>query len=393
MSFNRQKSRTWVEVDYGAIRENYLAVKKRVGDSIGVIAIVKSDAYGHGAVEVAAALGDDADFYGVACIDEAIELRESGVKCPILILGYTDDSLSAELVEYGIHPAIFGYSEAVALSEAAKSQGREAHCFIALDTGMNRIGFRTYNTEKSSRDESAAEIAKIAALPNLTIDGIFSHFYASDSTDKTSAMLQKRRFVEFDKLLKSRGVTYKWRSLYNSPAIADLPLDSAFELVREGIMLYGLKTTDGGNVNGIVTKPAMSFYSRVTYVKEIAADEGVSYGHTYKTDAPRVIATVAAGYADGVPRLLSNRGRVIVGGHFAPIVGRVCMDQLMVDLTDVPGVKRGDVVTLIGTSGGLTIEADEVAKLCGTIDYEIVCGLVRGRVPRIAVGNLSKSLD
>lgn len=377
--------RTWVEIDYGAIRQNYLNAKARVHKGTGVIAIVKSDAYGHGAVNVAKALGDDADFYGVACIAEAIELRENGVKQPILILGYTMPDLYCDIVKYGITPAIFGINEAAALNDAAKLMNTSAGCFIALDTGMNRIGYKTYGDEKQG---SIDEIKRISQLENLRIDGIFSHFYASDSADKTEAQKQKRRFTEFDKALKSAGIEYKWRSLYNSPALMDLPLDSAFEFVREGIMLYGLKTTDGGNVNRIDTTPALSFRSRVTHVKTVAAGEGISYGHTYKTSSERRIATVAAGYADGVPRLLSNKGKVIVNGCFAPIVGRVCMDQLMIDVTDVPDVAVGDIVTLIGSSGGLTVEACEVAEAVGTIDYEIVCGLVRPRVPRINTAEL-----
>jgi len=372
--------RTWVEIDYNAIRENYLNAKTRVQNGTGVIAIVKSDAYGHGAVNVAKALGDAADFYGVACIAEAVELRESGVKQPILILGYTMPELYSDIVKYKITPAIFGYGEAKALNDAAKLQNTTAGCFIALDTGMNRIGYKTYGEEKQG---SIDDIKNISELPNLRIDGIFSHFYASDSANKTEAHIQKRRFIEFDKALKAVGIEYKWRSLYNSPALMDLPLDSAFEFVREGIMLYGLKTTDGGNVNRISTTPALAFRSRVTHIKNVPAGEGISYGHTYKTESERRIATVAAGYADGVPRLLSNKGKVIVNGCFAPIVGRVCMDQLMIDVTDVPNVAVGDVVTLIGTDGGLTIEASEVAEAVGTIDYEIVCGLVRPRVPRI----------
>nr|MBQ4319100.1 alanine racemase [Clostridia bacterium] len=339
MSTDKRTLRTWVEIDYSAIRENYLAAKDRVPTGTGVVAIVKSDAYGHGAVNTAKALGADADFFGVACIAEAIELRESGVTQPILILGYTSPELYDDIVKYAIHPAIFGITEAKALAEAAKAQNTETGCFIALDTGMNRIGFKTYGGEKQG---SVDTIKQISELEGLRIDGIFSHFFASDSTDKTNAHTQKRRFTEFDAALKNAGVSYKWRTLYNSPAIMDLPLDSAFEFVREGIMLYGLKTTDGGNVNKIPTRPALSLRSRVTHIKTVPAGEGISYGHTYIAETDRRIATVAAGYADGIPRLLSNKGKVIINGKFAPITGRVCMDQLMVDVTDIPDAKVGD---------------------------------------------------
>ena len=215
---------------------------------------------------------------------------------------------------------------------------------------------------------------------------MFTHFFSSDSADKTAAREQYRIFCAFDRDLKAAGVKIPVRSIYNSPAILDFPPEGGFELVRDGIFLYGLRTTAGGNLNHIEAKPVMSFYSRVTYVKQIQAGEGVSYGHTFIADSPRTIATVSAGYADGVPRLLSNRGRVIVNGRYATIVGRVCMDQFMIDVTGLPEVKRGDLVTIIGSDGDCTVTADEIADICGTIGYEIVCGLVRPRMPRIDIG-------
>ena len=371
------KCRAWTEIDHEALRANYRAVKRAMPEKTMVMAVVKADAYGHGAVSVARSL--DADFYGVACLDEAIELREAGIAKPILILGYTQPALSGQIAEYGVYPAIFDFESASALAGAAAAAGKEAGCFIALDTGMNRIGYR-YSPE------SIAEIKRISGLKGLRIAGMFTHFFSSDSADKTAAKEQYRLFCAFDRDLKTAGVVIPIRSIYNSPAILDFPPDGGFELVREGIFLYGLRTTDGGNLNHIESSPVLSFYSRVTYVKQIQPGEGVSYGHTFKADSPRAIATVSAGYADGVPRLLSNRGRVIVNGRYAPIVGRVCMDQFMIDVTGLPAVKRGDRVTIIGRDGGCEITADDIADLCGTIGYEIVCGLVRPRLPRIDVG-------
>lgn len=366
------KTRTWTEIDRGAITRNNERVKSLLPAGTGVMAVVKADAYGHGAVEVATLLADKVDSFGVASVYEAVELRKNGIENDILILGGTEGDFFSDLVEYDIMPSIFDIKSAVKLSEAAN--GKKAGCYIAVDTGMSRIGF----TDDLSGLES---IKTVSHLPNIEIRGIFSHFARADESDKTSANEQIKRFESFTDRLKAAGVNVGKVCLCNSAGI--LELDVPYDMVREGIILYGVYPSDEVDRSRIELEPALSLKTRVELVKTVPEGTGISYGHIWVTDRMTRVATLCAGYADGVPRLLSNSGSVLLHGKRAPIIGRVCMDQMMVDVTDIPEVEVGDIATIIGKDGDSVITVDEVAEGAETIPYEILCSLSRPRLPRI----------
>ena len=366
------KTRTWIEIDGAALLHNHEQVKACLPAGTKVMAVVKADAYGHGATAVAGLLADRVDCFGVASAWEAVELRQNGIENDILILGGTDRSLYPLLTEYDIMPSIFDYESAKALSEAAGS--RPAGCFVAVDTGMTRIGV-------PDDEAGVAQVKAVAALPMLEIRGIFSHFARADEADKASAIEQKERFLRFTERLDAEGIAYGCRSISNSAGIMEL--DAAFDMVREGIVLYGVYPSSEVDTTRLTLRPALSLRTRVELVKTVPAGVGVSYGHLHVTERETRIATLCAGYADGVPRLLSDCGDVLIRGKRAPILGRVCMDQMMVDVTDIPEVAVGDVATIIGSDGDAAIPVDEVAALAGTIPYEILCSLSRPRLPRV----------
>ncbi len=366
------KTRTWIEIDRGAILHNFERISAMLPKGCAVMAVVKADAYGHGAAEVAALLSDRAACFGVASVYEALELRRNGIENDILILGGTEEELYPELTEYDIMPSVFTRRAAEALSAAAV--GKKAACCIAVDTGMTRIGFP---------DDAAGfeEVRRVAALENIEIKGIFSHFARADERDKASALEQLSRFVRFTDRLAAAGVPFGKRCMANSAGIMEL--DAAFDMVRAGIILYGVYPSDEVDRSRIPLRPALSLKTRVELVKTVPAGTGVSYGHICVTERTTRIATLCAGYADGVPRLLSNCGNVLLRGKRAPIIGRVCMDQMMVDVTDIPGVEAGDIATIIGRDGDAAISVDEIAAEAETISYEILCSLSRPRLPRI----------
>lgn len=368
------KTRTWIEIDKSALLYNHDRIRTLLPNGCAVMAVVKADAYGHGATEVASLLSDRVECFGVASVYEAMELRKNGIENDILILGGTEEELFPELAEYDIMPSIFDLRAAEALSAAAV--GKKAGCFIAIDTGMSRIGF--------SDDQTGFECVKKAAeLSNIEIKGIFSHFARADEADKTSALDQLSRFAGFVGRLEAAGISVGRRCLSNSAGIMEL--DAAFDMVREGIILYGIYPSDEVDRSRISLHPVLSLRTRVELVKSVPAGTGVSYGHICVTERATKIATLCAGYADGVPRLLSNCGSVLLRGKRAPIIGRVCMDQMMVDVTDIPGVEAGDVATIIGRDGDAYISVDEIADEAQTISYEILCSLSRPRLPRIYI--------
>ena len=370
--------RTWAEIDLDAIRGNFAGIRKKIPEPVKLLAVIKADAYGHGAVQVARALEREgsikADFFAVAMVDEAVELREAGIQTPIMLLGYAPPALYDVLIRYGIRPAIYRWEDAKLLQECAERRNARVSIHLALDTGMSRIGF-------PDTDGGLADIKKIAELPNLVLEGLFSHFASADETDKTYANRQRSRFAAFDSRLKESGISIPIRHLYNSAATIDM--EPSFDMMREGIILYGLEPSsavDLKKIDGL--RPVMALKSRVIHVKELEEGIPVSYGCTYVTEHSTRVATVCAGYADGVPRLLSNRGHVLIRGKRAPIIGRVCMDQFMVDVTEIPDTTVGDTVTLFGRDGEAVILADDVAALAQTIGYELVCGITK-RVPRV----------
>jgi len=357
-------TRTYAAIDLGAIAHNLTEIKKKLQPGVLSLAIVKADAYGHGAVGVAREIQDRVDYFGIAELGEAVELREAGVTKPILILSYTSPKQYETLITNELTQTIFNYADAVAISEAAVRLKMIARVHIAIDTGMSRIGF-------FCNDEAVETVKRINDLPNVYIEGLFSHYACADQVDQTVTDRQTAVFKEFIAKLESRGIHIPLCHLCNSAGI--LVRDEQFTMVRMGIILYGLYPDPCCYDGSLDLRPAMRIVSHVIHVKEVPAGSGVSYGHTYHTTKPTRIATVCIGYADGYSRALSNKGRVLIHGRFAPIIGRVCMDQLMVDVTDLADVKVGDEVTVLGPDGDEVITAEELADLTGTINYEVVC--------------------
>ena len=362
---------TYVKINLDAIDSNIDAIRARVGTD--VMAVIKADAYGHGAIQVARVLQDKCSFFGVSSILEAMELRRAGLYNPILILGHTPVSAYPALVQAEIRPTIYHYEDAAALSQAALQEGKTAAFHLAVDTGMSRIGFQ-------ATPEDADVCARIARLPGLFAEGLFSHFATADCADLSRARNQAALFDAFYDMLKDRGVEIPIRHLNNSAGLMNF--DNHYEMVRAGIVLYGMYPSDEVDPSLLTIRPALQWLSRVTHVKTLPAGREISYGGTYVTSGTTRVATVPVGYADGYRRSLSGRFYVLIRGKKAPILGRVCMDQMMVDVTDIPGVQLGDPVVLVGRSGSEEITVETIAAAADSFNYEFVCGISR-RVPRI----------
>ena len=360
-----------VTINLDAVFDNFDAVCRKSGGT--VMAVVKADAYGHGAVPVARLLASKCGFFGVSSLAEALELRYAGIEKPILILGRTPAGSFPLAIARDIRPTIFHYADALALSEEALRQNRTAAFHFAVDTGMSRIGFPV-------TEEAADLCAKIARLPNLHAEGLFSHFATADCADLTRSKAQAALFAKFDAMLKARGVEIPIRHLDNSAGIMNF--DCRYEMVRSGIVTYGLYPSSDVDPGLLSIRPALQWHSRVSHVQLLPAGREISYGGTFVTERPTMVATVPVGYADGYRRSLSNRFYVLIRGKKAPILGRICMDQMMVDVTDIPGVCLDDTVTLIGTDGDETITVETIAEAAGSFNYEFVCGISR-RVPRV----------
>ncbi len=365
--------RTYAQVDLDAILHNFNALASCVEENVKLCAVIKADGYGHGAVPLAHLLEDKADYFAVATVDEAIELRNAGICLPILILSYTHEDDYEILIENDISLTIYTLDAAKKLQKCAEKLHKKALVHIAVDTGMTRIGFKP-------NDKSAEEILAVSQMPAIEIQGIFSHYACADMADKTTSKMQTERYVNFVKQCENIGVRFPIHHLCNSAGISEF--SEHFDMVRMGISLYGLYPSEEVDKSKVELIPAMTYKSHVIHVKDVPEGEGISYGHIYKTKETRRIATVAAGYADGYPRALSNKGRVIVRGHYAPITGRVCMDQFMIDVTDIPGVETDDEVILWGTDGNLSIPAEEIGNLSMSFNYEVVCSVAR-RNPRV----------
>lgn len=362
---------TYVKIDLDVVEANFQAVAEKAG--VPVMAIVKADAYGHGAVEVARALADKCAFFGVSSMLEALELRQHQIQNPILILGHTPPAAFPQAIRLGIRPAIFCQEDAKELSRVATELGMQAPFHIAVDTGMGRIGFQaTY--------DDAAIAANAAQLPGLRAEGLFSHFATADCADLSQAKAQAQRFDQFDRWLKELGVNVPLRHMDNSAGIMNF--ENHYEMVRSGIVTYGLYPSGEVDPALLALQSALTWHSRVTHVKQLAPGHGISYGATFVTERDTLVATIPVGYADGYRRSLSGRFYVLIRGQKAPILGRICMDQLMVDVTDIPGVVPGDKVVLIGSQGEQTITMEQIAEAAGSFNYEFVCGISR-RVPRL----------
>ena len=362
---------TYVKINLDTIESNIDAIRERVGTD--VMAVIKADAYGHGAIQVARLLQDKCSFFGVSSVLEAMELRRAGLYNPILILGHTPVSAFLTLVEAEIRPTIYSLSDAQALSAAALRAGKDAAFHLAVDTGMSRIGFQ-------ATQEDADICAQIAKLPGLVAEGLFSHFATADCKDLSRAKQQAALFDRFYEMLQTRGVNIPIRHMNNSAGLMNF--DNHYELVRAGIVLYGMYPSDEVDPTLLPVRPALEWRSRVTHVKTLPAGRAISYGGTYVTSAPTRVATVPVGYADGYRRSLSGNFYVLIKGKKAPILGRVCMDQMMVDVTGIEGVETGDTVVLVGRSGDEEITVEAVAAAADSFNYEFICGISR-RVPRI----------
>lgn len=366
-------SHTYAVIDLDTIVSNYENICQKAGKP--VMAIIKADAYGHGAVTVAKALGSKCPFFGVSSVAEALELRNSGISQPILLLGHTQPALFDRVVAQKLRPAIFSYEEACLLSREAVRQNQTVKIHLVVDTGMSRIGFQV-------SEEDADACKEIACLPNIEIEGLFSHFATADEDDLTKTKAQAGKYETFLQLLAARGVQVQIRHLDNSAGIMNF--GAHYDMVRAGIILYGLYPSNEVDKTLLSIQPAMSWHSRVSYVKTLPAGRELSYGGTYTTTKDTVVATISAGYADGYRRSLSNRFYVLIHGQKAPILGRVCMDQFMVDVTDIPDVKIGDDVVLMGKSGTEEISAETIAQAAQSFNYEQVCDLSH-RVERVYI--------
>lgn len=365
---------TQVIIDLDAIEKNIDAVREKAG--LPVMAIVKADAYGHGAIQVARLLKDKCAFFGVSSMLEAMELRRAGLDNPILILGYTPVSAFPTAVRNGIRPSIFHYEDALALSRTAVELGvSKAPFHFALDTGMSRIGFQATTA-------AADQCARIARLPGIFAEGLFTHFATADSADLSRSQKQAELFYRFDSMLRERGVEIPIRHLDNSAGIMNF--SHPCEMVRSGIITYGLYPSDEVDRSRLALTPALSWQCRITHLKLLEAGREISYGGTFVTTKPTMVATIPVGYADGYRRSLSGKFHVLIHGKEAPILGRVCMDQLMVDVTHIPETRQEDTVILIGKSGDAQITVEQIAAAADSFNYELVCGISR-RVPRIYV--------
>ena len=373
---------THVDIDLDIIAQNFEAVQKKAGTA--VMAVVKADAYGHGAIQVARLLQDKCSFFGVSSMLEARELRQAGLTTPILILGHTPAAYFPIAIAEEIRPTIFHYEDALALSREAVAQGKTAAFHFAIDTGMSRIGFQT-------TAESAELCLKIANLPGLYAEGIFSHFAGADCPDLSKARLQAKKFDAFVESLEQRGLHIPIRHMDNSAGLINF--DHHYQLVRAGIVLYGMYPSMDVEKQQLSIRPALQWRSRVTHVKCLEPGREISYGGTYVTTRPTMVATVPVGYADGYNRSLSGKFYVLIRGQKAPILGRICMDQMMVDVTHIPGVQPEDPVVLVGNDGTQEITMEEISAAADSFNYEFMCGISR-RVPRYycAQGQIVRSV-
>ena len=370
----------WVEVNLSNLDYNIKNIRAKIGDR-DMIGVIKADAYGHGSVKVAEVLRENGvKIFAIATLQEAITLREAGAREEIIMLGLTPDMYADTIVNYDITPVVCDAANAAAIDAAAAAAGKTVRGLIAVDTGMGRIG---YLPDDANIDAAVEDVKKIAALKNFKIRGLFSHMSTADAFDKTYSHEQEAKYNKFYDALTAAGVEIPWKTLANSASIMELPTVH-FDACRPGIILYGCYPSDEVDVNQLSIKPVMSVKANIVHLKDVPAGFSVGYGRRYISEKPSKIATLALGYADGYPRPYSQFAKVIVNGVMAPVAGNICMDQCMVDVTDVPDVKVGDEVIIMGTDGKNTILADDIAKATGTINYEICCAFGQ-RLPKVYV--------
>ncbi len=375
--------RTWTEIDLDKIKRNLQCIRSLLDPGTAIMGIIKADAYGHGAIPVASELKDDVAMFAVSGLDEAVQLRKGGISNDILILGYTPADSTDELIRLGITQTVFSYEYARKLYTQACKLDKELKVHIKIDTGMSRLGFaaQTRSDALQSEDEILQIISQFGRA--LHVEGIFTHFAVSDEPEDTFTAMQFERFTGVCKALQDRGIRLKYRHCCNSGAIIDFP-HMQLDMVRPGIILYGMQPAKG--LRDIGLSPALSLKTVVAQTHRLKKGMSISYGRTYIAQSDMTVATIPIGYADGYPRALSNIGQVLVNGRRANIVGRICMDQCVIDISDIPNVHEGSIVTVIGRDGKETITAEEIADKLGSINYEITC-LIGKRVPRVYFKN------
>lgn len=369
-------NRAWAEIDLNAIAHNVREIRKLTGSRVEMMGVVKADAYGHGVLEVVRTLLDNGvTQLAVSMLDEAIQIRKMGIDVPILILSYTDPARAEEIVENELTQTVFSFDLPQALSTASVKLEKSVKIHIKVDTGMTRVGFMPgYNAVKN--------IMEIGRMPGLIIEGIFTHFASADERERDYTYMQFERFMSLCTELGRVGIHIPLKHVCNSAGTIQYP-EMHLDMVRPGVILYGLYPSQDVDKDKIHLKPAMTLKANVIFVKDVEPDVCISYGRTFRTTRPSKIATIPIGYADGYTRLLSNKGRMLVNGEFAPIVGRVCMDQCMIDVTDLKNeVRAGDEVVVFGSQNGACISVEELAAEIGTINYELVC-IIGKRIPRV----------
>lgn len=363
--------RTEAEIDLDALDYNFDNTRKKLPNSVKLLCVIKADAYGHGAVAFAKHLDDKCDFFGVACIEEAIELKKAGIKTPLLILGTVAHYNFDQVVENDIRIPIYSFDAAKALSDEAVKQNKTVKFHFCVDTGMSRIGFQV-------NEESADICKKITELPNIFAEGLFSHFATADEKDLSKTINQREQFKKFISYLEERNIDIPIKHINNSAGIMNF--DKYFDMCRMGIITYGLYPSDEVDKSLLDIRPVMQWKTHISHIKTLENGREISYGGTYTVVGEKKIATIPVGYADGYPRCLSNKGKVLINGQFAPITGRVCMDQFMVDITGIEA-KEGDTVVLVGKSGENELSMEEVSEAAYSFNYELPCRIAR-RVPR-----------
>ncbi|HJB01986.1 MAG TPA: alanine racemase [Candidatus Mediterraneibacter merdavium] len=372
----RQHNRVCAEIDLDAVLFNIEQMKSRIGGNARLVAVVKTDGYGHGAVPIAQMLEEVSCVWGyaTACLEEAVQLKEKGIKKPVLVLGCVFPDQYEEMIRYDIRPTVYTEEMAKEMSKEAASQGKDVFFHIKVDTGMGRIGFPV--------DENSAEvIERISRLPHVQMEGMFTHFAKADETDKTYTLGQHEKFLQMKEQLEQRGVAVQHYSCDNSAGIIDFP-DMKHDLVRAGISTYGMYPSEEVDQEAVKLRPALSLISHVSFVKDVEPGTAISYGGTFVAQEKMKVATIPVGYGDGYPRSLSNKGSVLIHGKRARILGRVCMDQFMVDVTEIPETKFMDRVMLVGSDGDDRISVEELSELSGRFNYEFVCCLGK-RIPRV----------
>ena len=384
----KKYSRVCARIDLDAIEYNMEMMKKNIAADTKIIAVLKTDAYGHGAVQIAR-LFESVGYiwgYAVATADEAVLLKEKGLKKPVLVLGCVFPEQWPEMIEKEVRMTCYSEEMAEGVSSLAFDMGKKAYLHIKIDTGMGRLGF-------SVCEESVDKIAGIAAMPCLVLEGMFTHFAKADETDKGYTDQQIKEYLWMQKALEERKICFPYCHCSNSAGIIDIK-EANMDLVRAGISIYGMYPSEEVRKENVPLKPAMELISHVTYVKWIEAGTSVSYGGTYTAKEKRKIATIPVGYGDGYPRSLSNKGYVLIHGRKAPICGRVCMDQFMVDVTEIEDVKFGDRVVLVGYDGAEHLPVETLGDISGRFNYEFVCCLSK-RIPReyLRQGKLVKQID